>query len=120
MPSRLALCLIPALLLAAAPLPALARAPQRGPDTSGLAHVPRAWRPALETAFRLFGRERNPDPGCFAATARFLGQALVVTFTPGRPLPADRHLRGGRTSCGRWVSFVIARDGRLVRRSYAR
>jgi hypothetical protein len=41
-------------------------------------------------------------------------------FTPGSPLPSDRHVRGGSTSCGRWVSFVIARDGRLVRRTCAR
>jgi hypothetical protein len=119
MRSRLTFCLIAATLLSAAP-PAVAREPIRGPDTSGLANVPRAYVPALDTAFREFARERNPNPACFAATARFLGQALVVTFTPGRPLPADRHLLGGRTSCGREVSFVIARDGRLIRRSYAR
>lgn len=116
---RLSNCLLPALLLSAVP-PAVARGPLRGPDTSGLGSLPRAWHPALETAYRAFGAERNPDPGCFTASYRFLGQALVVTFTPGRPLPEDRHLRGGRTSCGREVSFVIARDGRLVRRSYAR
>lgn len=118
MTRRLTLCMIAA-LLAASP-PASAREPIRGPDTSGLAHVPRAYHPALETAYREFGREHAPNPACFAATARFLGQALVVTFTPGRPLPADRHLRGGSTSCGREVSFVVARDGRLVRRTYAR
>lgn len=120
MPSRLTLRLLPALLLAAAAPPALARVPYHGPDTTGLATVPAAYRPALATAWRLFGREGNPDPGCFTASHRFLGQAIVVTFTPGRPLPADRHLRGGSTSCGREVSFVIARDGSLVRRTYAR
>jgi hypothetical protein len=120
MPRRLTLRLIPALLLAAAAPPAFARAPIRGADLSALASVPRAYRPALETALREFGRERVPNPACFAASYRFLGQALVVTFTPGRPLPSDRHLRGGGTSCGREVSFVIARDGRLVRRTYAR
>ena len=120
MPRRLTLCLIPAVLLAAATPPAVAREPIRGPDLSGLATVPRPWHPALETAYREFARDRNPNPPCFAASYRFLGQAIEVTFTPGRPLPSDRHLRGGRTSCGRWVSFVIARDGRLVRRTYAR
>lgn len=120
MPRRLAFCLPPALLLAAAAPPAAARAPIRGPDLSGLATVPRAWHPALETALREFGRQRVANPPCFAASYRFLGQAIVVTFTPGRPLPSDRHLRGGATSCGREVSFVIARDGRLVRRTYWR
>ena len=113
--------LLPALLLTAAfTRPAVARAPIRGPDLSAVSWLPRAWHPALHASLRAFGREGNSNPACFTVHARFAGNALAVNFLPGRPLPADRHLRGGRTSCGRDVTFLVARDGTLLRRAYSR
>ncbi|HTU11725.1 MAG TPA: hypothetical protein VMG08_12605 [Allosphingosinicella sp.] len=120
MQPRPSLCLIPALLLTAPAPQAVAREPLRGPDLSAVANLPRAYHPALHAAIRAFVRERNPNPGCFTVTARYLGQSLAVTFTPGRPLPSDRHLGGGRTSCGRDVTFLVARNGTLIRRTYSR
>lgn len=78
------------------------------------------WRTALAGAFREFSRERNPSPDCFSVHAAERGDALLVNFTPGRPLPQDRHLRGGSTSCGRDVTFLMSRDGVLLRRNYSR
>lgn len=109
-----------AALLAAPALPVTAREPVRGPDGSALARLPRIWHPAIDAAYRAFGQEHNPSPACFTVTARIVGNALGVNFTPGRPLPQDRHLRGGRTSCGRDVTFLIARNGTLLRRTYSR
>lgn len=78
------------------------------------------WQVALAGAFREFAQERNPRPDCFSIYAAEQGDALLVNFTPGRPLPQDRHLRGGSTSCGRDVSFLMSRDGVLLRRTYSR
>ena len=118
---RLLPTLLPALLLTAVTAPlAHARGPIRGPDLGPVSWLPREWHPALHASIRAFGREGNPSPACFTVHARFTGNALSVNFVPGRPLPADRHLRGGRTSCGRDVTFLMARDGTLLRRTYSR
>jgi hypothetical protein len=109
-----------ALLLAAQARPAESRPARPGPNGPSIAGLSGQWRPALTGAFRAFSRERNPRPDCFSVHAYVQGSALLVNFTPGRPLASDAHLRGGSTSCGREVSFLMSRDGRLLRRTYSR
>jgi len=106
------------LLVAAAALPS--RANQAQTDGQIIAGLSVQWQAALAGAFREFAQEQNPRPDCFSVYASIEGGALLVNFTPGRPLPQDAHLRGGRTSCGRDVSFLMSREGRLLRRTYAR
>ena len=104
------------LLIAAQPV----RANQAQADGQVIAGLAVQWQAALAGAFREFAQEQNPRPDCFSVNASVEGGALLVNFTPGRPLPQDAHLRGGRTSCGRDVSFLMSREGRLLRRTYAR
>ena len=106
------------LLVTAAAQPS--RANQAQTDGQVIAGLSVLWQVALAGAFREFAQEQNPRPDCFSVYASLDGGALLVNFTPGRPLPQDAHLRGGRTSCGREVSFLMSREGRLLRRTYAR
>ena len=106
------------LLVAAAAQPS--RANQAQTDGQVIAGLSVNWQEALAGAFREFAQEQNPRPDCFSVYASVEGGALLVNFTPGRPLPQDAHLRGGRTSCGRDVSFLMSREGRLLRRTYSR
>ena len=106
------------LLVAIAAQPSRAQQAQRGGQV--IAGLSVQWQAALAGAFRLFAAEENPQPDCFSVYASVEGGALLVNFTPGRPLPEDAHLRGGRTSCGRDVSFLMSREGRLLRKTYSR
>ncbi|WP_114951170.1 hypothetical protein [Sphingosinicella terrae] len=74
------------------------------------------WRAALSGAFDLFAQERNRDPDCFSVHASVEGEALLVHFVAGRPLPQDAHVRGCCTSCGTSIAFLMSREGRLLRR----
>ena len=109
-----------ALVLAAGAQPIDRRAGPPAPDREFISGLSVRWQAALAGAFREFSRERNPQPRCFSIYAYVRGESLLVNFTPGRPLPQDTHLRGGSTSCGRYVSFLMSRDGTLLRRTYAR
>ena len=93
---------------------------QPGRDEQLISGLSVRWQAALAGAFRLFAQERNPRPDCFTIHAVEQGDALLVNFMPGRPLPEDAHLRGGSTSCGRDVTFLMSRDGTLLRRTYSR
>ena len=106
------------LLVAVAAQPS--RANQAQPGGPVIAGLSVRWQAALAGAFREFTLEQNPRPDCFSVYASVEGDALMVNFTPGRPLPQDAQLRGGRTSCGRDVSFLMSREGRLLRRTYWR
>ena len=111
---------IAACALVAAAQTADPRTTPPGPNAQYISGLLAGWRPALVGAFAAFEEERNPVPDCFSIYAFDRGDALLVEFVAGRPLPEDAHLRGGRTSCGRSVSFLMSRRGTLLRTTYSR
>lgn len=76
--------------------------------------------PSLQAANAAFIEEQNPRSlDCFTVHASVHEQGLLVTFVP-RTRPEDGRIRGGQTSCGMEVSFLVDPHGTIIRRHFAR
>ena len=88
------------------------------PITENLS-LPLDWYPALDAAVKDFVASERPAAGCFTVSAQVGAETLRVNFFPRRGL-GDENLRGGLTSCGRAVSYDMAINGGVVRKSFWR
>jgi hypothetical protein len=82
-------------------------------------NLPLDWYPAFDAAVREFVASERPSKGCFTASAQVRVKTLSVSFSPRRG-PGDENLRGGVTGCGRAVSYEMAGNGEIIRKSFSR
>jgi hypothetical protein len=105
------------LLVAAAAQPS--RANQASPAARSSRGCRCNWQAALAGALPGIHAGAESRPDCFSVYASVEGGALLVNFTPGRPLPEDANLRGG----GRAAAGTVLPEcpgGELLRRNYSR